>query len=60
MKDILIKIGYFAIIAAFVLAVIGSTGYLFYIHQPLFAIASLVVDVIALPTVIEVFKKLIA
>lgn len=50
----------FAIIIVYILAVIGSTGYLFWIGQPLFAIASLVVDAIALPKVIECVKSLMS
>ena len=59
MKDALKKIGILIALAAYLLALIGSTGYLLYDHHVLFAIASLLVDGLAVPSVIKLAKMLV-
>ncbi len=43
----------FIIVCLYVLCSIGSTAYLFYFHQPLFAISTIALAIMAFPT----FKK---
>lgn len=53
------KIYAFIVCIVWAFATIGSTAYLFYYHQPHFAIASLCVSAMSFPYVRGKFKELV-
>lgn len=49
----------FLIVCVYVLASIGCMGYLFYFKQPLFAICSIALSVMAFPVFRNAFKEML-
>ena len=57
--EILKKLHDFAIICAYILAVVGITGNLLHFGQPFFAVVGLIIDGLAFPYAKACFKDLL-